>query len=360
MAHFAKMYAKLSVALWTAWGLTACSSSGQKEETPQVVKVHQVGHYDGNQEVVLPGKVKARDEAKLAFRIAGPIKAIKVNTGQFVRRGTLLALLDDRDYQIQLSATEAEYKRIKAEAERVMRLHASESVSDNDFDKASYGLQQITAKLNAHRNALQDTRLVAPYDGYVQEPLFRAGETVGAGMPIMSIVSGQTPEVEIDISGKTYLQRERFASFSCTSDLFPDKAFDLQLVSIDPIANLNQLHTMRLQFSRKQGEQIPAIGSSVMVSISYKQEEAKQELIPLSALFERAGKSYVWLIEDKAPLRLRLQEVAVVAIHKDGMAICTGLQKGQSIVAAGVAHLKEGDAVRPTPTVSNTNAGGLL
>lgn len=345
------------------WGsiLIACSSQEQKTEQAKVVKVHEVNSYTGEMTTVLPAKVKASREAKLAFRIAGPIKSIQVKTGQFVRRGMILALMDDRDYRIQLSATEAEYHRIKAEADRIIKLHAEQSVSDNDYDKATFGLQQITAKLNVHRNALADTRLIAPYDGYVQEPFFRAGETVGAGIPVMSIISGDTPEIELNITGKEYLQRDRFASFSCTSDLFPERVFKLQLVSIDPIANMNQLHPMRLRFVREGGEAIPSVGTSAMVTITHKQGADVSELIPMTAVFERESKPHVWLLEGKENnLRIRAVAVELKEINKDGTVVCRGLQPGAKIVAAGAAHLQEGEAVRPTPKTSPTNVGGLL
>lgn len=61
--------------------------------------------------------------------------------------------------------TEAEFRQVKGEAERVIELYNRKSVPVNDYEKAVYGLRQITAKYNAHRNALEDTRLLAPFDG---------------------------------------------------------------------------------------------------------------------------------------------------------------------------------------------------
>lgn len=58
----------------------------------------------------------------------------------------LLAQIDPRDYELQLQAAEAEWQGIKAEAERVMALYADSVATASDYDKARYGLQQITAK----------------------------------------------------------------------------------------------------------------------------------------------------------------------------------------------------------------------
>ena len=73
---------------------------------------------------------------KLAFRVAGPIRKIYVNEGQYVKKGQLLAELDPRDYQIQFNATQAEYTQVKGEADRIIELYRRGSVSVNEYDKA--------------------------------------------------------------------------------------------------------------------------------------------------------------------------------------------------------------------------------
>ena len=129
---------------------------------------------------------------------------------------------------LQLAATEAEYKQVKAEAERVIRLYEKQSVSENDYDKAVSGLQQITAKYNAHRNALADTRLTAPFDGYVQKIHYDAGETVAAGMPVVSLISSSAPEVEINIPASEFIRSDEFKTYRCSSEIYPDREFPLE------------------------------------------------------------------------------------------------------------------------------------
>ncbi len=141
---------------------------------------------------------------------------------------------------LQLAATEAEYKQVTAAAERVIRLYEKQSVSENDYDKAVSGLQQITAKYNAHRNALADTRLTAPFDGYVQKIHYDAGETVAAGMPVVSLISSSAPEVEINIPASEFIRSDEFKTYRCSSEIYPDREFPLKLVSISRKANLNQ------------------------------------------------------------------------------------------------------------------------
>lgn len=104
----------------------------------------------------------------MAFKLNGTLMQVHVGEGDRVRKGQLIAELDPRDYRLQLEATEAEYLNIKSEAERVMALYADSVGTADAYDKARFGLQQITAKYENARNQLADTKIYAPFDGYVQ------------------------------------------------------------------------------------------------------------------------------------------------------------------------------------------------
>ena len=73
-----------------------------------------------------------------------------------------------------------------------------------------YGLRQITAKYNHAKDQLEYTRLYAPFSGYVQKRLFDSHETVAAGMPVVSVISEGTPEVEINLPAVEYIRRRQF------------------------------------------------------------------------------------------------------------------------------------------------------
>jgi len=338
------------------------------KEIIRTVRTDTVRIYSAVQKSLFPGKVKAASDVSLSFRIAGPIAKINVDAGSFVRKGQTVAEMDARDYELQLAATEAEYKRIKAEADRIIELHGSSSgVTDNDYDKAVYGLKQITAKYDAHRNALADTRLTAPFDGYIQKRFFVAGETVGAGMPVLSIIDAGSPEVEINISSSEYIRQSRFDSFSCTVDIYPDKVFPLDLVGITHKANMNQLYTVRLKMRKttpappKEGNKdLPTPGMITMVSIEYKSEATDLVSIPYSALFEDNSIASVWVYNPDSRT-VTARKIYPSQILSDGTIIVSeGLSAGEIVVSAGVHSLFEGEKVKVMKAVAKSNVGGLL
>ena len=345
--------------------LVGCTGGTSEKEQERYVKCDTVKAAENSvTQSRFSGRVKAASEADIAFRVAGQISRMNVTQGQFVRKGTVIAQLDERDYRTQLAATEAEYSSIKSEADRVMELYEKKSVTPNEHDKAVYGLKQITAKLEAHRNALSYTRLVAPFDGYVQKKLFDVGETVGEGMPVVSIVSTDSPEIEISIPTADFIRRGEITEATATIDVFPDNVFGLELIGINQKANLNQLYTTN--FRIKDAPQV-APGMTAMVTIHYKADGIRLMQIPFTALsgsaeMQVAGKSApaassVWLLNNgKAictPIKIR-------EIKNDGTALVEGLTEGDLVISSGINTLKEGQPVRALPAKSSTNAGGVL
>jgi len=348
----------LSLSLFSGCG--ASQGGDDSDSVAGHVKTATAVMQSGKITISYPGKVIPREDVNVSFRVAGPIAKVNVKQGQMVRKGDVMAEMDDRDYKIQLSATEAEYLQIKAEAERVIELADRNSATMNDRDKAAYGLQQITAKYNAHKNALEDTKLRAPFDGYVQKVNFSAGETVSAGLPIISMISGSAPEIEINVPSEDFIKRDKFNGFHCTLEVYPGKVFPVRLINITKKANLNQLFTARFAFeSRLGGDDVPYAGMSATLYIDYDYGSDNMVSIPIGAIFEENGQSMVWVLEKDNTVHQRV--VKIVEVKRDGCVLLSyGVKEGESVVTAGVHSLTAGQKVEILTPESSTNVGNLL
>ncbi len=345
--------------LFAAAIMQSCSSQKDDSSSVTMVKVEDVVQYSDKATVSYPGKIKASEDVNLAFRVSGPIKKVLVKDGQFVRKGDVIAQMDPRDYEIQLEATTAEYEQVKAEADRVIELHKRNSVANKDYDKAVAGLHRIEAKLKSHKNALHDTRLTAPFSGYVQKIYFDAGEIVKAGLPIVRMVNTSSLEVEAFISARDYSKKDCFSSFSCRTDIYPEVEIPLSFNGITPKANLNQLFKISFTLDKSDSLLISP-GMSVEVNIVCAESSSSIFTIPVSALFSKGNDSFVWLYDANSKT-IQKKKVNVVKLHQDGTALVTGdLTTGSRVVSAGVHSLKEGQEVKLLKPVSKTNVGGLL
>ncbi|MCI1682762.1 MAG: efflux RND transporter periplasmic adaptor subunit [Bacteroides sp.] len=351
----------LFLGLVSAFVFFSCSNGTYKKEEKYTVKIDTLSFSDGQVDLQFPGRVKPAQDVNIAFRVPGTIQKIFVDEGGYMRKGQLLAELDPTDYKVQLQATEAEYKQVKAEAGRVVALYKDKGTTPNNYDKAVYGLQQIKAKYKNHKDELAYTRLYAPFSGYVHKHLFKEYESVSAGMPILSVISDETPEVEINLPAVEYIKYKEFSSYTCTFDVYPGITFDLKLIHVTPKANANQLYTMRLKLIDLKGKPMPTSGMNTMVTISYRQAHDHIVSVSNGALFQRNGKSMVYVYNPQTGT-VAAHGVSVHKLKTNGQAIisATGLKSGDLIVTSGVHTLKDGDPVSPIAKTSETNVGGLL
>lgn len=227
--------------------LSACS--GGRTEAPFVrsVSLTRPVALDGETTRTFSGVVRAAHEVSLGFKTAGQIVRIHVSEGDYVRKGELLAELDDADYRLAVEALQIQYDQLKDEVQRTQLLFEQRSVSANDYEKARAGLRQLGVQLQANRNKLDYTKLYAPTDGYVQTVNFSPAEMVDAGTAFLTLLDVSRMEVEVDIPAVEYQRRDRFTRFACRAAGIGGD-MPLRLSGLPPKADGNQLYHLTLAF----------------------------------------------------------------------------------------------------------------
>lgn len=353
------VYSILTV-LCLSFFFTSCNKKANTDDRIPSVKIDTVVANGEKSFFQYPGRVKAAQDIDMSFRVSGKIKSINVKDGETVHAGQLLAVMEPGDYEVQLAATEAKYHQIKAEAERVIALYNDGGATPNDYDKAVFGLKQIEALYQHHKDELAYTKIYAPFDGFIQKRFFNAHETVAAGMPVLSLLSNGTPEVEIHIPAAEYIRRNQFSRYHCTFDIYPGKVYPLKMIGLTHKANLNQLYTMRLKIEVGENP-MPSAGMNTMVSIFFADDEDRSLQIPSNAILSDNGKSSVFVYNPTSKT-VKLCRVECIRPLSNGKTIVTSdnVKPGDIIVSAGVHAIKDGNKVRPISQISDTNIGGLL
>lgn len=339
--------------------LAGCAGNNNgKTEIIRKVTIEPVQQADSVSVRSFSGIIKEAAEVNVAFRVAGPIQKILVKEGDYVHAGQVIAQMDTRDYEIQLAAAQAQYEQVKAEADRVIELHNRESVAGNDYDKAVSGLKMVEAKLKNAKDQLNDTKLTAPVSGYIQKVNFLENELVDAGMPVASMIDVGHYQVELEIPVSLYVERENIVSFSGFQPAVSAEKFPLQLLSYSRKASNNQLYKVQLRINPASQPKL-APGMDVQVNMLLKSNAEPQACVPLSALFNEGGKTYVWVYQSGG--RVQKREVVTGKLTGDGrIRVENGLQVDEQVVIAGVNQLNENEQVEPLEPVAETNIGGLL
>lgn len=336
----------------------SCGDAPQGGSTVHSVMVTTPEAMEGTVVKNYSGIVCEAHTINLGFKTPGQIERILVAEGDYVHKGQLLAELDDADYRLGVEALQIQYDQLKDEVGRTEQLYRQKSISANDYEKATAGLRQLGVQLQANKNKLNYTKLYAPTDGYIQAVNFSPAEMVDAGTALFTLLDVSRMEVVADIPVAEYQQRDRFTRYfsrvaGSASEL------PMQLLSLTPKADGNQLYQLRLAFVGQPDKQLTA-GMNVEVGIVMADTTATTGVVvPLCAVFRDGDTSCVWVLG--ADSTLVKQQVVLDGSDSRGRAVIReGLTGSEQIVRAGVNALQEGEKVRVIERSSKTNVGGLL
>ncbi|MGR9014231.1 MAG: efflux RND transporter periplasmic adaptor subunit [Gammaproteobacteria bacterium] len=162
-----------------------------------------------------PGTVKSRTVANIAPRMTARIIEIKVHAGDKVKKGDLIARLDERDIKAQenaalagLAGANAQANRAKADEQRISSLYRKEAATRESFDaavarakEAQAGANQAASTVNEIRSHLADTLLIAPFDGVVVKRLKEPGDMGLPGDPVATLQTPQGLRLEAEVPG---------------------------------------------------------------------------------------------------------------------------------------------------------------
>ena len=147
----------------------------------------------------LPGKLFPVQQSKVAFQIGGKIQSIYADIGDAVTKGAPLAELDNREILANLNQARAKYQLAEQLLERFIDLKAQGHISIQELDKAESDFLVAQSQLDFYKVKLEQTKILAPFNGLIQSRYLDEGTVVSAGSPILEILDSDQVEAHISI-----------------------------------------------------------------------------------------------------------------------------------------------------------------
>lgn len=368
---------------------SACSTASERlsDETRSAidVRVTKAGVVPIAQTFEAGGVVKARMTAQLTARIAAELREVKVEPGDRVRRGQILAVLDDRDLaaeraRAQASVTAAQSGAASAEAERqsaearvvlarttqkrMEQLSEKNSATPQELDRTTAELQMAEAGARAAGARLAEasasvsaaqaagraaevaasfSSIVAPFDGLVTNRLLEPGNMASPGVPILTIetTDGFRLEVQIDAARAGSVRIGDTAAIELedhgVANTIAGSVVEVAR-AIDPAA-----HASVVKIQLPAGV---AVRSGVFARARFESGMRKALAVPASAIVRRGQLSLVFIVDTSRHARMRA--VTAGALSGDSVEVLAGIQPGEAVIVNPPASLVDGAEVRVT------------
>lgn len=308
---------------------------------------------------VFPGKVRANRRAELAFAVSGRLVKLNAQEGTRVKKGQVLARLDQRDFLHARDAARARFQQAKRNLDKFSRLHEQQVVAKTQFEDIRTAYDIALADLNIREKALADTTLRSPFDGVVVDRRIENFGHVKKEEAVLSLqdISGieviiQVPERLIARDGTDGLRHLRVFF-----DADPDKEqwYDAQVreYSVESDKVTRTYDVVVALTSPVDLKVFPGMTASVRCVVGNGagrdtgREATSIMRVPVEAVWRGAdGGSYVWAISPDGGHPER-ERVKVVSLRGDCAEIKSDLKPGTHVAVAGVHSLRESVFVRP-------------
>ena len=149
--------------------LVSCTGGKEQSGAGIIVKTEKTVRYsggDGKEYAFISNPYRT---SELSFRVGGPIDRFEVYAGNYYPQGSVIAEIDPRDFRIRKEQTEAVYVQMKTEFERIQKLYEKNNISASQYEKTRADYTMAKTAFDMASNELEDSRLVAPFNGYVGE-----------------------------------------------------------------------------------------------------------------------------------------------------------------------------------------------
>jgi len=349
--------------------LAATDKSAEKKKVKaSLVSVDAVRQEPLSQTIPVIGRLVARQAGEVAAQVAGAIADMKVEVGNRVEKGQVLAVLDVATLSAELDEVEGELLQVRAQLEfdksdlRLAELGMERQKNlkkSGAFSKAKYeDWVQKVARANAsvaRRQAeisttqaslrmkqinLDKATILAPYEGVVTRRMAETGSYVRVGDPVVYLISDRALEVEVDVPSARVagLKPGIMVSF----DLDSGKRFEARVRAVLPSENpLTRTRMVRFEPNFDSNRERLADAQSVIVQVPI---GVQRDIITVhkDAIIKRGVESVVFVVADNKALArtIRLGESTGNRIE-----VLSGLKSGEQVVVRGNERLQGGAPV---------------
>lgn len=363
---FASVLARRAVPLAAA--LTLCAvlagcgepAPAQTEAAPaRPVQVTSVQFRPREAEKTFVGVVRARREIDLAFRVGGKVVQRKVEVGDRVVPGDLIARIDREDLKLELESARAELAaatanlaQTSAEDGRYRSLTAKGVASNAELDRKALAKEEAVGRLERAKRALElaENRLsyadlLSDTAGVVVSTSAEPGQVVSSGQTIVRVARLDEKEALVALP-ETALAAARTAGASVTLWADPDRRITAHLRELSPQADPVS-RTYAARFTLDGADETVALGMTATVTLAPK-DGVMVARLPLSSVFDKGHGTHVFVV-DEATHTLAARPVEVVGYTEDSALISKGVNQNDKVVTLGVQTLEPGQSVRTVP-----------
>jgi membrane fusion protein, multidrug efflux system len=306
------------------------------------------------------GTMAAVQGVNVSADLPGTVDRIGFDSGQAVREGEVLALLDTRQEQAQLAAAEAQRDLARLNFQRMEGLLNERVISRSEFDRATADQRQADARVGEIRAAIDRKTIRAPFSGVLGIRHVNLGQYLSGGDALVALQSLNPIYVNFGVPQQSAAEMRIGRSVRITAEDLVGADFTGRITALDSIVNETTRNIqVQATLANPGGKLRPGMFVQTEVVLGAAHDIVS---LPASAISYAPYGDSVFVVADlkndkgQTYRGVRQQFVKLGSARGDQIAVVSGVKPGDEVVTSGVFKLRNGAAVLVNNKVRPANS----
>lgn len=329
-------------------GCGAADGAPRRERQAPLVEVVQPEPRSFAETIDAVGTARANEQVTIAAPVAERIVRLYFDDGDYVRRGQLIAVLDQAQEQAALRSALATEEQAKAQLERI------QSLSDRGFATNAQLEVQIATATRARAEAddararIADRTIRAPLSGAVSLRTISAGSIVSVGDPIATVSDVSRIKVDFSVPETVLSSLRTGQTIDVRSAAFPGSVFNGRISTIDPVIDPSTRALMvRAVLPNPGGRLKPGM----LLEVSVRSAERQVLAVPELAVVGEGEGRFVYVVDQGGKAR---RTPVTTGLRQQGYIEVAGLTPSMRVISRGIIKVEDGAEVRIAPAASTS------
>ena len=325
----------------STWG---CSGTSDNQNNVAIkVQIEKVKPADVNQELAYSGTIEESETIPLSFSSVGTVSKVFVSEGALVKKGQLLATLDNATYQNTYAMMQATQQQAEDAYDRLTPMHKNGNLPDVKYVEVETGVQKAKAAAAIAKKTLDDCNLYATTDGYIGRRSIEPGMTAMPNLTSITIVKIDKVFARVSFSENEIALIQKGQRATITIGALGSATYDGVVEEIgvvaDPIA-----HSYKIKIGIKNKDLRMKPGMICSASIESPSSVHGVVVPSSSVMIDESGKNFVYVVSTQN----KAQRTYVVTgqLLNTGIEVLQGLQINDTVVVAGQHKLIDNASVQ--------------
>jgi membrane fusion protein (multidrug efflux system) len=295
-----------------------------------------------NQNFSVSGEFEPMHELNFVSESAGRVTSLKVENGDRVKKGQVIAQLDNEQTRIDLKLAEANLEKSKKDLEKFTTMAEGNAVSKQQVEEIKLAVVNAETRVETLKRQLKLSSINSPIAGTINGLTLEIGSYLAPGTMIAQITDVDKLKMTVSLLDHEVIMISDNQKINIVADLYPASPLEGKVSFISPKADGSGKYLVEIEFTNPGKDYQLKAGMTGRANFEFA-GSAEKTLIPVKCLVGSTQDPVVFVVNGDI---VQTRKIHVGTIYGDKIEVISGLEFSDKIVSTGLSNLSEGSKIQ--------------